>query len=99
MLQILTMPFTFISKAFDVTLWPGTQYEFNIANFIKGLIAIATILFIIKLFTTGFAVFGNYTGSIQNHKLTKSQIEYNKAKTDLAKRTDPNTKTKINKKG
>lgn len=93
MLQILTMPFTFITQAFDVTLWPNTQYEFNIGNFIMALISIASILFIIKLFTSGFSIIGNYTGSRTDTKLKKSQIEYNKAKTDLARRTDPNTKT------
>lgn len=98
MLQILTMPFTFITQAFDVTLWPNTQYEFNIGNFIMSIIAIASILFIIKLFTSGFSIIGNYTGSRVDTKLKKSQIEYNKAKTDLARRTDPNTKTRINKK-
>lgn len=61
MLQILTMPFTFITQAFNVTLWPGTPYAFNFSNFILGLIAIATILFIIKMFTSGFSIIGNYT--------------------------------------
>lgn len=62
MLKILSMPFSFISTAFNVTLWPGTAYAFNFSNFIKGLIAIATILFIIKLFTSGMGVISNYTG-------------------------------------
>ena len=71
MIQILTMPFTFISQAFNVTLWPNTPYEFNISNFILSLIAIATILFIIKLFTSGFSIVGNYT----NNEIKKQNIK------------------------
>lgn len=80
MLNILTMPFTFISQAFDVTLWPGTAYEFNFANFIKGIIAIATIMFIIKLFTSGFSIIGNYTSNIRNESNMRSaQRQKNRA--------------------
>lgn len=89
MLSVLTMPFTFINQAFNVTLWEGTTYEFNIGRFIKGLIAIASILFIIKLFTTGFSIIGNYTGNIiarsDEHKLSRSQRKLNKAKTKQIK--------------
>lgn len=81
MLNVLTMPFTFISQAFNVTLWPGTAYQINIGNFIKSLIAIATILFIIRLFTSGFSIIGNYSASHTNTKLKKSQTDLNKAKT------------------
>lgn len=69
MLQILTMPFTFITQAFNITLWPGTEYAFNFAHFIMALIAIASILFIIKLFTSGFSIVSNYT----NTKINKSK--------------------------
>lgn len=89
MLSVLTMPFTFINQAFDVTLWEGTAYEFNVGNFIKGLIAIASILFIIRLFTSGFSIIGNYTGDIRarndTSKLRRSQTELNKAKTEKTK--------------
>lgn len=89
MLSVLTMPFTFINQAFDVTLWEGTAYEFNVGNFIKGLIAIAAILFIIRLFTSGFSIIGNYAGDIRarndTSKLRRSQTELNKAKTEKTK--------------
>lgn len=73
MYSILSMPFTFISQGFNVTLWEGTQYAINIGNFIKGIIAIASILFIIKLFTTGFAIIGNYTITTTEKLNTKKQ--------------------------
>ena len=74
MLQILTMPFTFITQAFNVTLWPNTPYAFNISNFILSLIAIASILFIIKLFTSGFSIVGNYT----NNEIKRQNIKADK---------------------
>jgi len=92
MLKILTLPFTFISQAFNVTLWPNTPYAFNISNFILSLIAISAILFIIKLFTSGFSVIGNYNSNIQQNKLTKAKIAETKSKTNLNNRTDPNKK-------
>lgn len=81
MLNILTMPFTFIRQAFNVTMWEGTPYQFNVSNFILALIAIATILFIIKLFTSGFSAIGNYTNSRENRAERHSRIELNKART------------------
>lgn len=81
MFQILTMPFTFISQAFNLTLWEGTPYQFNFSNFILSLIAIATIIFIIKLFTSGFSVIGNYTSHRADTKLKNSQTKLNEAKT------------------
>lgn len=85
MLSILTMPFTFMTKAFDLTLWEGTPWAFNIKNFIFTVIAIMAFLFIIKLFTSGFSVLGNFTNNRNNNKLTKSQTELNKAKTEKIK--------------
>ena len=81
MMEVLTMPFTFISQAFDVTLWPGTEYQINIGNFIKAMLAIAAILFIIRLFTTGFSIIGNYTNNKTNKDLKVSQTNLNRAKT------------------
>lgn len=81
MFQILTMPFTFISQAFNLTLWEGTPYQFNFSNLILSLIAIATIIFIIKLFTSGFSVIGNYTSHRADTKLKNSQTKLNEAKT------------------
>lgn len=85
MLRILTMPFTFIVQAFNVTLWPNTAWEFNIGNFILAIIAISAVLFIIKVFTSGFSVIGNYTSHRNQNKLTKSQIETNKTRAELNK--------------
>lgn len=88
MLQILTMPFTFISQAFNVTLWPNTPYEFNISNFILSLIAIATILFIIKLFTSGFSIVGNYT----NNEIKRQNIKSDRKN---AKQAEKATKASV----
>lgn len=97
-LNILTLPFTFLSQAFDLTLWANTPWAFNIKNAIFVMIGIFTFLFIIKLFTRGFDSLGNYTGSISKNRVNRSQAKLNKEKAKLAKRTDPNTKTRINKK-
>lgn len=54
MFQILSMPFAFISQAFNLTLFPGTNYQINIANTLMvflGVLAIAAILkVVIKIF-------------------------------------------------
>lgn len=97
-LNILTLPFTFLSQAFDLTLWANTPWAFNIKNAIFVMIGIMTFIFIIKLFTRGFDSLGNYTGSISKNKVNRSQAKLNKEKAKLAARTDPNTKTRINKK-
>lgn len=49
MLTILTLPFNFISQAFNLTLFQNTPYAVNIGNLIKGIIAIGFVLVIIKL--------------------------------------------------
>ena len=81
MIQILSMPFTFISQAFNVTLWPNTAWEFNLSNFILAIIAIASLIFIIKLFTSGFSVIGNYTRNKDDREFKRSQTRLNNAKT------------------
>ena len=86
MLNILTMPFTFIRQAFNVTMWEGTPYQFNVSNFILSLIAIATILFIIRLFTSGFSAIGNYTTSRDSRAERRSRTALNKAKTEQIKK-------------
>lgn len=48
MFTVLTMPFTFISTAFNLTLFPGTQYQINIGNVFLVFIAILSIVFIIN---------------------------------------------------
>ena len=58
----------------------------NVAIFIKGVIAIASILFIIRLFTSGFSVLGNYTTNKETRQERKSRTELNKAKTEKIKK-------------
>ena len=48
---ILTMPFSFISTAFNLTIFPGTPYQLNISNLVMTLIASLLLIFIIKKFT------------------------------------------------
>lgn len=95
MLEILTMPFTFINQAFDVTLWEGTAYAVNIGNFIKGIIAILSIIFIIKLFTSGFSVLGNYIPSVSNKKSNKPTIA-KKTTENVMKRHDAKVEKNMN---
>ena len=47
---ILTMPFAFISQAFNLTLFPGTPYQINISNLFLTILAILIFVFIVKLF-------------------------------------------------
>lgn len=46
--DILTMPFSFISQAFNLTLFPGTAYQINISNLFLSIIGILIFVFIIK---------------------------------------------------
>ena len=50
MWQILTMPFAFVSQAFNLTLFPGTPYQLNIANLFLSIIAILTFVWLISFF-------------------------------------------------
>ena len=61
MFKILTMPFSFISQAFNLTLFPNTQYAFNISNFFLGLITISFMLWVLKLIL-GRADIGQWLG-------------------------------------
>ena len=53
MWEILTMPFAFVSQAFNLTLFPGTPYQLNISNLFLSIIAVLVfvwlIAFIIKV--------------------------------------------------
>lgn len=49
MFQILTMPFAFISQAFNLTLFPGTPYQINISNLLLAIIAFLVFIFIIRI--------------------------------------------------
>lgn len=52
--QIIAMPFAFISQAFDLTLFPGTPYQINLANtfmvFIGLLMLFAILKIVLKIF-------------------------------------------------
>lgn len=49
MFNILTMPFAFISTAFNLTLFPGTPYQLNLSNLFLTIIAIMIFVFIIRI--------------------------------------------------
>lgn len=49
MFTILGMPFTFISTAFNLTLFPGTAYELNISYLFLAVIAVLIFVWILKL--------------------------------------------------
>ena len=46
---ILTMPFAFLSQAFNFTFFEGTPYAFNLSTIILSIISIAILIMIIKL--------------------------------------------------
>ena len=45
---ILTLPFTFISNAFNLTIFEGTPYELNFANLFLLIIGGLTLIFLIR---------------------------------------------------
>lgn len=49
MFTILGMPFTFISTAFNLTLFPNTPYQIDIGNAILGILTLLIVLFIMKI--------------------------------------------------
>lgn len=49
MFQILTMPFTFISMAFNLTLFPGTPYQVNISSLLLTIIGLAILIMILTI--------------------------------------------------
>lgn len=98
MLQIISMPFTFISTAFNLTLFPGTPYQINVGNFILGILAILTILFIIKIFTGGLDIIGNITQSANRKATAKIDNKTAKIKNETAKINANTNKTKAEKK-
>lgn len=50
MWDILTMPFAFVSQAFNLTLFPNTPYQINIANLFLSIIAIVVFVWLISFF-------------------------------------------------
>lgn len=51
--EILTMPFAFMSTAFNITLFEGTQYAINISNLFLTIFAILVFIFIMGLIIKG----------------------------------------------
>lgn len=49
MFEILTMPFTFISMAFNLTLFPGTPYQVNISSLLLTIIGLAILIMILTI--------------------------------------------------
>lgn len=50
MFEILGMPFAFVSQAFNLTLFPGTPYQINIANLFLSIIAIFVFVWLLLIF-------------------------------------------------
>lgn len=48
MWEILSMPFAFISTAFNLTLFPGTPYSINFTNLFMVIILVLIVLFVVK---------------------------------------------------
>lgn len=53
MWEILTMPFAFVSQAFNLTLFPGTPYQLNIANLFLTIIAIFVFIWLLSMIIKG----------------------------------------------
>lgn len=51
--EILTMPFAFMSTAFNITLFEGTAYAINISNLFLTIFAILVFIFIMGLIIKG----------------------------------------------
>lgn len=49
MFTVISMPFTFFSKAFNLTLFPNTPYTINIGNILLSIIAMLSFIIILKL--------------------------------------------------
>lgn len=50
MWEVLTMPFTFISIAFNLTIFPNTPYQVNLSNLFLSIIGIIIFAFILSKF-------------------------------------------------
>lgn len=49
LLTIITLPFTFFSNAFNLTLWPNTPYAINIGDILLFIVVMLMIISIIKI--------------------------------------------------
>lgn len=54
MFTILTMPFSFISQAFNLTLFPNTPYQVNISNLFLVIIAVLIFTWLISIIIKSF---------------------------------------------
>lgn len=50
MFEVIGMPFAFVSQAFNLTLFPGTPYQINIANLFLSIAAIFIFVWLLLLF-------------------------------------------------
>lgn len=48
MFTILTLPFSFITQAFNITLFPNTPYSINIGNLFLSIVAIILLMWILQ---------------------------------------------------
>lgn len=54
MIYVLGMPFTFVSTAFNLTLFPNTAYEVNLSTLFLGILAVIIFVFLIKIVIKAF---------------------------------------------
>ena len=54
MLSILTMPFTFFSQAFNLTLFPNTPYAINIGHTILIIVGVIGTIYLIRYLVSIF---------------------------------------------
>jgi hypothetical protein len=88
MFTVLTMPFAFISQAFNLTLFPGTPYQINISNIFLALIGVALLLWVLKVIL-GKAELGGFLQDTRNDAATartrKAEAKLQKQKLNEAK--------------
>lgn len=46
--NIFALPFTFITKAFDITIFPGTPYQLNLSNLLMIILGGLTFIFLVR---------------------------------------------------
>lgn len=49
MLTIITLPFAFISQAFNITLFPNTPYSINVGGLFIGILSIFIVIWLVKI--------------------------------------------------
>lgn len=48
MWEIITMPFAFVSQAFNLTLFPGTQFSLNVSNLLLSIFGVLVFILLLK---------------------------------------------------